>query len=132
MRDLETRENTQTISGHNFECQVRDGYVFDRVWGTMTIAEAELCTQALLQLGPDSGYRVLLVELEGLDWINNLALRRRGIELFRKGTDVYKRIALVSTRPAILYLVEIMARAGGLDVRTFKDEPTAVQWLRGR
>ena len=121
----------QGVRGQNFEDFLKDGYVYERVWGTITIAEAERSAAAIIQLGSAAHCRNLAVDIQALDWINNLALRRRGIELFREGTKSYNHIALISRRPAIVYLMEIMVRAAGLDVRSFTDEQAAANWLRG-
>lgn len=119
------------VRGQNFEACAKDGYVYERVWGTLTIEAAERSAEAMMHLGRTIRCRNLAIDLQGLDWINNLTLRRRGIELFYRSTQVYDHIALISSRPAINYLVEIMARAAGLNVRSFTTEPAAAEWLRG-
>jgi hypothetical protein len=121
-----------TVTGNNFLCRIEDGYIYDHVWGTISIAEAEACTATLIDMAARTGYRKLIVDINELNWISNIALRLRGMELFHKGASTYDHLALVSLRPAIIYLVSAMARAGGFDAKSFPDREPAAVWLRSR
>jgi hypothetical protein len=117
--------------GKNYVCSIEDGYVFERVWGRVTMADTEASSALAMSLGRRSGYRRILVDIEKLEWIDDLAIRLKAMELVHEGSQVFDRLALVSTRPAILYLISFLIRSGGITTRAFNDQDEALRWLMG-
>lgn len=122
----------QVVKGQCFECRVEDGYISDRVWGKISHQEAEQCTHTLIDMAKRVHTDKLLIDIQELAWINDLTLRLRGTELFFEGSKHFKHIALFSNRPAITYLVTLLAKGGGLDTKSFGDSASAAGWLRSR
>jgi hypothetical protein len=117
------------ISGSNFVVRIEDGYVYERIWGRIDLEEAEKSAASVIELAKLSSHRSFLLDINGLEWINDLAVRRRGVQLMNKGRGVFDRVALISRRSAIVYLVTILARGGGLEVKDFTEKESAIEWL---
>ncbi|MDB5179333.1 MAG: hypothetical protein JWN01_1276 [Patescibacteria group bacterium] len=132
MNKLPGTQPTTAVPAAHFECGIEDGYVYERIWGKIQLAEAEKSAARVIALARESGHRLFLLDIDQLEWIDSLSVRKRGLELMHQGKQVFDHLALVSRRPAITYLVSMLATGAGLDTKGFSDKAEAVRWLRSK
>lgn len=119
------------IRGNNYETLVEDGYIYQRVWGTLAHEEAEKSAQSVMDLAHDSGSRIFVLDVRDLEWINDMHIRARGLELMSLARSLFDQTAIIAKRP-VSYLVTTLARGGGMkNVKSFDTKEEAVAWVKG-
>jgi hypothetical protein len=112
-----------------FEITEEKGFICEKVKGRVSVEGAEKSARFVMELAAKSNCRKLLVDADGLEWINDLSLRMRGVELVSMARKLFDQVAIVSSSGPVRYLVSGIMKGGGLKAKSFKTVEPARKWL---
>lgn len=126
------KPGTVIFSSKSFRIVQEQGYLSEKVEGKFNIQEATEATAAIILHAEQTGCRQLLLDVDKLKWINDISIRKEGIELAGKARHLLSKVAIVTKNKAIRFLVLGLLTGGGIkNVRCFTQNTDAHDWLAG-